>query len=105
MAVNQQDHMSAITDGDRTAFKACKSMLPCGTMFSHEGDGPFMRGGIDKARAMLKDAGYKGKKVVVISPGDFPTIGPLGELIHDVFPWLGMNVESVSTDMWNVRRT
>lgn len=102
MAINQEDHMSAITGGDRTAFKVCKSMLPCGTMFSRETGGPFIQGNIEKARAMLKDAGYKGEKVVVISPSDFPTIGPLGEVTHDVLTKLGMNVEFVSTDWGTV---
>ncbi len=102
MAVNQDDHMTAITGGDATAFKTCKAMLPCGTTYSRETGGPFMQGNLDKARAMLKDAGYKGEKVVVISPSDFPTIGPLGEVTNDILTKLGMNVEFVSTDWGTV---
>jgi len=61
-----------------------------------------MQGNIDKARAMLAAAGYKGEKVVVISPSDFPTIGPLGEVTHDILTKIGMNVEFVSTDWGTV---
>ncbi len=42
-----------------------------------------MQANLEKARAMLKEAGYKGEKVVIISPSEFPTIGPLGEVTND----------------------
>jgi peptide/nickel transport system substrate-binding protein len=102
MAVNQEDYMSAITGGDPTAFKICKAMLPCGTRYSRETGGPVMQANLDKARAMLKEAGYKGEKVVIISPSEFPTIGPLGEVTNDVLTKLGMNVEFISTDWGTV---
>ncbi|MBS0639648.1 MAG: ABC transporter substrate-binding protein [Acetobacteraceae bacterium] len=102
MAVSQDDYMSAITGNDHTAYRACLSMLPCGTKFARETGGPLMQGNIDKARAMLAAAGYKGEKVVVISPSDFPTIGPLGEVTHDILTKIGMNVEFVSTDWGTV---
>ena len=102
MAVNQEDYMSAITGGDPSAFKVCQAMLPCGTRYSRDTGGPVMQGNLDKARAMLKEAGYKGEKVVIISPSEFPTIGPLGEVTNDVLTKLGMNVEFISTDWGSV---
>ncbi len=102
MAVNQEDYMAAITGGDPTAYRVCKAMLPCGTRHSRETGGPVMQANLEKARAMLKEAGYKGEKVVIISPSEFPTIGPLGEVTNDVLTKLGMNVEFVSTDWGTV---
>ena len=103
MAVSQEDYMPAITGNDPSAYRACHSMLPCGTKFAREKIGnPVMQGNVDRARAMLAEAGYKGEKVVVISPSDFPTIGPLGEVTHDTLTRMGMNVEFISTDWGTV---
>ena len=102
MAVNQDDYMSSITGGDASAFTVCRAMLPCGTRFSRETGGPVMQANLDKARAMLKDAGYNGEKVVIISPSDFPTIGPLGDVTYDVLKKIGMNVQLDATDWGTV---
>ena len=107
MAVNQEDYMASITGGDNSAFRVCKAVLPCGTKFSREIGAPFLVNNLDKARAALKAAGYNGEKVVVISPSDFVTIGPLGDVTYDLLKKLGMNVELASTDWGTVtqRRT
>ena len=46
-------------------------------------------GNLDKARAMLKAAGYNNEKVVIISPADVPTIGPMGDVTYDLLKKLG----------------
>jgi hypothetical protein len=94
--------MSAITGNDPAAYRTYHAMLPCGTKFARETGGPAMQGDVDKARTMLAAAGYKGEKVVVISPSDFPTIGPLGEVTNDILTKIGINVEFVSTDWGTV---
>ncbi|MGE0224204.1 MAG: ABC transporter substrate-binding protein [Acetobacteraceae bacterium] len=98
MAVNQQDYMESITGNDATALKLCKAMFPCGTPYGQETGGSVMTGDLDKARAALKAAGYKNEKVVIISPADVPTIGPMGDVTYDLLKRLGMNVELVATD-------
>ncbi|MDZ4367807.1 MAG: ABC transporter substrate-binding protein, partial [Afipia sp.] len=52
--------------------------------------------------AMLRDAGYKGERVVIISPTDIASIGPLGQITDDLFRKLGINVELVETDWGSV---
>ncbi len=98
LGVNQHDYMAAVTGNDNTAYRACKAALPCGTIYGRELGGPFMPGDLAKARAALKASGYSGEKVVVISPADVPTIGPFGEITHDLLVKMGMNSELVSTD-------
>jgi peptide/nickel transport system substrate-binding protein len=98
MAVNQADYMASITANDASAFNECKAMFPCGTAYGKEIGAAAMAGSLDKARAALKAAGYNNEKVVVISPADVPTIGPMGDVTYDVLKQLGMNVELVSTD-------
>ena len=100
--MNVDDAKKILTGGDTSAFTICKAMLPCGTRFSRDTGGPVMQANLDKARAMLKDAGYNGEKIVIISPSDFPTIGPLGDVTYDTLKKIGMNVELAATDWGTV---
>jgi peptide/nickel transport system substrate-binding protein len=98
LGVNQHDYMVAVTGNDSSAYRDCKAALPCGTTDGRELGAPFMPGDLARARAALKEAGYNGEKVVVISPADVPTIGPFGEITHDLLVKMGMNSDLVSTD-------
>jgi peptide/nickel transport system substrate-binding protein len=102
MAVNQTDYMTSITGGDASAFKVCHAVLPCGTPYGRELGVTAMPGDLERARAALKAAGYAGEKVVIINPSDFVTIGPMGDVTHDLLVKLGMNVEIVETDWGTV---
>ncbi len=104
MAVDQNDYMASVTANDPSAWKVCKSLLPCGTPDGREIGAPVMQGNLDKAKAALKAAGYAGEKVVILSPTDFVTIGPLGDVSYDLFKRLGMNVEIVQTDWGTVNQ-
>ena len=98
MGVNQQDYMVAVAGNDSSASRGCKAMLPCGTTYGRELGAPFLLGDLNKARAALKASGYNGEKVVIISPSDVPTIGPFGDITHDLLVKMGMNSDLVSTD-------
>ena len=103
-AVNQEDYLRGVTGNDPEAFRACHSMWPCGTPYeSRTGAGP-LEGprDLERVKAMLREAGYRGERVVIINPTDFPTIGPLGQVTADLLKRLGMNVELVETDWGSV---
>lgn len=98
MAANQADYMASITGNDPTAFNTCAAMFPCRTAYGKETGAAFMGNSIDKAKAMLKAAGYNGEKVVILSPADVPTIGPMGDVTYDILKQMGMNVELAAVD-------
>ncbi len=98
MLVNQHDYMASITGGDATAYNPCRGMFPCGTAYGRELGTEVMRGDMDKAKAMLKASGYNGEKIVILSPSDVPTIGPMGEVTFDLLKQAGMNVELAAVD-------
>lgn len=102
MAVNQDDYMASVTGADPSAYRLCKAVLPCGTTYGRELGTAVMPGDLEKAKAALKAAGYKGEKVVIISPSDFVTIGPWGDVTYDLLKRMGMNVELVQTDWGTV---
>lgn len=101
-AVNQADYMSAVTADDAAAWKYCKAVLPCGTPDGREIGKDMMPADLNAARAAIKAAGYGGERVVIISPSDFPTIGPFGDVTYDLLRKLGMNVELVQADWGTV---
>ena len=110
MAVDQEDYMGAVygTD-DKSVWRTCYSLFPCGTPLESEEGGALLRGSHDpaKVKAALAAAGYGGEKVVILNPTDFPTIGPLGQVTFAALKNAGMNVELAESDWGTViqRRT
>jgi len=103
-ALNQEDYLRAVTGNDPEAFRVCHSMWPCGTPYESRTGAEPMEGprNVERAKAMLRDAGYRGEKVVIINPTDFPTIGPFGYVTADLLRRCGMNVELADTDWGTV---
>jgi len=54
----------------------------------------------DRARQLLQEAGYKGERVVPLSPGDYPRIAALSLVAADMLTRCGMNV-NVQTIDWD----
>ena len=102
MGVNQADYMASVTGGDAAAYATCKSMFPCGSHYGQEVGAEAMQGDVAKAKAMLQASGYNGEKVVLLNPTDLTTVGPLGDVTHDLLLKMGMNVEMVATDWGTV---
>lgn len=103
-AVEQADYMRAVTGDIAENFRSCFSMWPCGTSYASEAGAEPLKGArdLERAKAMLREAGYKGERVVIISPTDIASIGPLGQITDDLFRKLGINVELVETDWGTV---
>ena len=57
-----------------------------------------MPGRLDEVSRILRESGYAGETVVIISPSDFPTINAMSLVTADLLRRLGMRVEMVATD-------
>jgi peptide/nickel transport system substrate-binding protein len=57
---------------------------------------------LEAARKALKEAGYKGEKVVLMSASDNPLLAALGEVGRDLLTKLGMEVDFVVADWGTV---
>jgi peptide/nickel transport system substrate-binding protein len=75
-ALNQENVLQAMI-GNPEYFKTCPSFYGCGTPLSTDvGDGAATigKGGdLAKAKALLKEAGYDGKPIVIMHPTDTPS--------------------------------
>src|SRR6185295_7271546 len=66
-AVNQQDYVIGIAGNPKNGHP-CYSYFTCGTPLSSEISAEPLKGqrNLDKARSLIKEAGYKGEKIVII---------------------------------------
>jgi peptide/nickel transport system substrate-binding protein len=101
MGVNQADYLQAII-GDAKYQKECKSFFTCGTPMASDTGAAGAAGDFKKAQEMLRASGYKGEKVVIISPTDIATNHVQSLVTEDLLKRLGMNVELVATDWGSV---
>ena len=98
MAVNQTDYMQAVV-GDSDYYKEAKTFFTPGSPMSTGAGGAQALGtNLDRAKAMLKEAGYKGEKIVLLAPADQPIAYQQCLVTEDLFKKLGMNAELVATD-------
>lgn len=99
-AVNQADYMATVTANDESAYRICHSFFPCGTPYGTppEPDPMAGRPSLNRLKQLVQEAGYAGEKIVILSPSDFATIAPFGQVGAALFRDLGMNVELVETD-------
>jgi peptide/nickel transport system substrate-binding protein len=104
LAVDQADYMRATLGEDRSVWRECRSLFPCGTPLGVEDLSDLAKPprSLDRARAALSASGYRGEKVVVINPTDFPLIGPHGLITADALRRIGMNVELAESDWGTV---
>ncbi|MBW2058880.1 MAG: ABC transporter substrate-binding protein, partial [Deltaproteobacteria bacterium] len=70
-ATNLDTSLRAVAGNDPELFNACPSMYPCGTPYASDvGSEALMKQDFEKARQLLKEAGYKGDPVVILHATD-----------------------------------
>jgi len=66
-ATNQETNLRAAVGNDPELFKVCPTMFVCGTPLANDaGSEPLMKQDFEKAKKLLKEAGYKGETIVVL---------------------------------------
>ena len=101
--VDQREFMGAVTGNDPTAWRPNHSFFPAGTPYGNPiHPDPMAKPNWALAHKLVKQAGYKGEKIVLLNPTDFPTIKPFGEITYANLKKLGLNVDLVETDWGTV---
>ena len=98
-AVDQSDYISAMV-GDVKNGKLCYSYFGCGVPMETDAGADALKGKRDlaKAKQLIKEAGYKGEKIVLMSPTDQAVIHAQSLLTNELFKSLGLNVEFQAMD-------
>jgi len=98
-AVDQKEFMQAAA-GDQKFWRTCYSYFPCGTPLASDAGNGALAGkrDLDKAKALIKEAGYAGERIVVMAPTDQPVLYPQALVFADTLKKLGLNVDLQAMD-------
>jgi peptide/nickel transport system substrate-binding protein len=97
--VNQKDYMGAAA-GDPKFWKTCVAMYGCGTPFETQAgaDALLKAPNLEKAKALIQEAGYKGEKVVLMSATDQPIVHGQALVTRELLTRAGFNVDFQAND-------
>jgi peptide/nickel transport system substrate-binding protein len=103
MVASQPDFMTAFV-GDQKNWDVCASFFTCGGPMASKAGSEAMTGkrDYDKAKQLVKEAGYNGEKIVVLDAVDQPLIHAEALVTADILKQIGLNVEYVASDWGTV---
>lgn len=98
LAINQQALMRAQIV-HKELYDTCTSIYPCGSIYASD-KASFFTGKpqFDKAKALLKEAGYDGTPVVLMWPADFAVINKYPPVMAELLKQAGFTVDLQSMD-------
>jgi peptide/nickel transport system substrate-binding protein len=101
-AFNQKDFLDA-TIGDPDYYKVCKALFVCGSALGSEGGMEDLLGSnFQKARELLKDAGYDGTPIVLLHSTDLQVLTNLAPVAKQLMEKAGFKVDMQSSDWQSV---
>ncbi len=103
-AISQDDCMEAAVGDDRSLWKDKVGVFSPGTPLASETGVSVMSGPRDltRVKAALASAGYKGERVVMLNPSDYPSTSALVLVCADALKKAGMNVDLQTMDWGTV---
>ncbi|MFO1161557.1 MAG: ABC transporter substrate-binding protein [Reyranellaceae bacterium] len=98
VALSQEEFLQA-NIGDKRFYRTCKALFTCGTPLASEvAMEDVLNGNAQKAREMLKEAGYDGTVVVLLQPTDLNVLKQLPIVAKAQLERAGFKVEIQSSD-------
>jgi peptide/nickel transport system substrate-binding protein len=98
--VNQEEYLAASGFAAKYRHPTCMAYFMCGSVNdSKAGAQPYQGGqNLEKARQLLKESGYKGEKVVVLTPSEPPIQAAAALVTVQNLKKIGVNVEAQAMD-------
>lgn len=98
LSLNQEALMRA-QFVNKDLYNTCVSIYPCDSAYASTDTGYFTgKPQFEKAKQLLKEAGYDGKPVVLLNPSDFPILNKFPPVLAQLLKQGGFNVEMQSMD-------
>ena len=98
MAISQEALMRA-QQVHKALYSGCLSIYPCGSQYASTQNRYFTGTPLPaRAKALLKEAGYDGKPVVLMHPADFSMLNKLAPVMAQLLKQVGFNVDMQTMD-------
>jgi len=99
-AVDQKDYMVAVAGTDADMYQTGVGVFTPGTPLANNAGMEALTGprSIDKARKLLKEAGYTDQLIRLLAPTDILAPTAMGQVAADMFRRLEVNLDPVLTD-------
>jgi peptide/nickel transport system substrate-binding protein len=99
-AINQREFVEAVVGDQADLEKLPAGFFTVGSPMANMAGMEALTGprNLAEAKRRIAAAGYKGEKIVLMSPSDQPPLVPLAQVTRDLFQRLGLNVDYVSMD-------
>ncbi len=99
-AIQQSDYMIGMVGNDTSLWRTpCGYFTPNTPLASNAGmDALTSKRDLSKVKRDLEAAGYKGEKVVVLTPTDIASAKALADITADMLRHIGMNVDAQTMD-------
>jgi peptide/nickel transport system substrate-binding protein len=103
MVASQADYMTAFV-GDPKLWNVCPGFFTCGGPMENKAGSEWLTGkrDYDKAKQLIKEAGYNGEKIILMDAVDQPLIHAEALVTVDMLKKLDLNVEYVAADWGTV---
>ena len=83
----------------RKFWRLCKTYYGCGTpLASDTGTAGLLEGNVEKAKALLKEAGYDGRPIVLLQVTDLASLANLGPVAKAQLERVGFKVDMRPAD-------
>jgi peptide/nickel transport system substrate-binding protein len=103
-AVDQQEFVAAVMGNESGSAKTGIGVFTAGSPLANSEGLEALTGprDLDLARQLVKQSGYKGERVVLLSPSDYPSLQAVAQVTRAVYQRVGLNVDYVETDWGSV---
>jgi peptide/nickel transport system substrate-binding protein len=103
-AIDQSDFMAAVMGENKDLTRTGVGLWTHGTPLASTAGMEALTGprSLDRARQLVRESGYRGEKVVLMAPTDFPVVNAIAQVTRGVYEAIGLNVEYVTADWGTV---
>ena len=101
--VKQEDYMRAVVGNPKLYKKFCGAFFLCGSdNETAVGSEPLQKQDFEKAKALMKEAGYNGEKIVILQPTDRAQYNAMTMVTIQTLRKAGLNVDVQAMDWGTV---
>ena len=94
--IMDQDLYGQAITGDKSLYTNCPAFMMCGSTYGSSAGA--IKPDLDKARALMKEAGYNGEKIVMMEPTNHPAFDAATQMTASQLRKIGVNVELQGMD-------